>query len=89
MPVNSSCTYRVVTKCGYPEAEWRVQDPRIQTDYDIAWAGIDNMDIADELDGWTNTSAADWKTSKTTTYTNDYTRIGEYQTKGKDAPAIS
>ncbi len=30
MPVNSSCTYRVMSNCGYPEAEWRVQDPRIQ-----------------------------------------------------------
>lgn len=29
MPVNSSCTYRVMTNCGYPEAEWRVQDPAI------------------------------------------------------------
>lgn len=38
MPVNTSCSYRAISNCGYPEAEWRVHDPIIQSDFDVAYA---------------------------------------------------
>ena len=38
LPVNSSCTYRAFSSCGYPQVSWRTNDPKIAEDFDIAWA---------------------------------------------------
>ncbi len=77
MPVNSSCSYRAISNCGYPEAEWRVHDPTIQSDFDVAWATMDNLDSGNELDGWNQTETTEWKGSYATTPKNDFSRIGQ------------
>lgn len=38
LPVGSSCTYRAWSGCGYPQVSWRVNDPKIVNDFDVAWA---------------------------------------------------
>ncbi len=76
MPANSSCSYRAISNCGYPEVEWRVHDPTIQSDFDIAWATMDNLDSGNELDGWEPEETTEWKGSYGTTPKNDFSRIG-------------
>lgn len=67
MAANSSCTYRAISNCGYPEAEWRVSDPRIQSDFDVAWATVDNLSSDNELDGWEPKITTDYRGSYGTT----------------------
>jgi len=81
MPTNSSCSYRAISNCGYPEVEWRVHDPAIQGDFDVAWATMDNLDSGNELDGWEPNITTDWKGSYATNATNDFSRIGVAQRK--------
>jgi hypothetical protein len=52
LPVNSSCSYRVMSHCGYPQVSWRVNDPKIAEDFDFAWASMDGIQPTDELDVW-------------------------------------
>jgi hypothetical protein len=52
LPLNSSCTYRAVTTCGYPKAEFRIQNSTISNDFDIAWASLDGVQRDDDLNGW-------------------------------------
>jgi hypothetical protein len=49
LPRNSSCTYRAVTTCGYPKAEFRIQNSTITNDFDIAWASLDGVQRDDDL----------------------------------------
>lgn len=88
MPVNSSCTYRAISNCGYPEAEWRISDPRIQSDFDVAWATVDNLGADNELDGWEPSITTDWKGSYGTNPTNDFSRIGQAARTDKNAAKI-
>lgn len=52
IPVNSSCTYRVISNCGYPKAEYRIQNDTISNDFDIAYAFLDGVLRDDDLNGW-------------------------------------
>lgn len=52
LQVNSSCSYRGVSTCGYPEVSIKVLDPRIVQDFDIAYSYEDGLSPVNELDGW-------------------------------------
>lgn len=43
LPVGESCTYRVYSTCGYPQASWRVNDEKIAEDFDIMYAAVDGI----------------------------------------------
>lgn len=73
LPVNSSCTYRVMSTCGYPQAEWRVNDPKIAEDFDIAYASLDGLQRTNELDGWEFDLTTDWRGSYASNATMEYT----------------
>lgn len=73
LPVNSSCTYRVMSTCGYPQAEWRVNDPKIAEDFDIAYATLDGLQRTNELDGWEFDLTTDWRGSYASNATMEYT----------------
>jgi hypothetical protein len=75
LPVNTSCTYRVMSTCGYPQAEWRVNDPKIAGDFDIAYATVDGLVPTNELDGWEFNYKTDWTGSYATNVTLAYTPI--------------
>jgi hypothetical protein len=51
-PLNSSCTYRVISNCGYPRAEYRIQNDTISNDFDIAYAFLDGILRDDDLNFW-------------------------------------
>ncbi len=74
LPVNSSCTYRVMSRCGYPQASWRVNDPLITEDFDIAWATQDGLTFINELDysdfNHTTDIQGSYISNKTTMYTH-------------------
>ena len=59
-PVNSSCTYRAWSTCGYPQASWRIHDEAIAEDFDIAFASMDGLQPTNELDGWEFEQTTDW-----------------------------
>lgn len=88
MPVNTSCSYRAYSTCGYPEAKWRVHDTIIQSDFDVAWASLDDIDSGNELDGWNQTLTTAWKGSYGTTKENDFSTIG-VAANGANAVKIS
>jgi hypothetical protein len=75
LPVNSSCTYRVMSTCGYPQASWRVNDQKIAGDFDIAWATMDGLSPANELDGWEFDQKTDAQGSYASTEKLEYTHI--------------
>ena len=76
-PVGASCTYRAVTKCGYPQAYWRVNNPKVAGDFDIAFASVDNMTITDELDGWEPKILTGFNGSYASTEQMEYTSISQ------------
>lgn len=75
MPVNSSCTYRALSTCGYPSAAWRVNNPKIAGDFDIAWATMDDLTPTNELDGWEPNQTTDWKGNYASAPSLEYTEI--------------
>jgi hypothetical protein len=60
LPVGTACTYRAWSTCGHPQVAWRVNDPKIVEDFDIAWAVQDGMQPSDELDKWNFTETPDF-----------------------------
>lgn len=56
LPVNTTCTYRAVSKCGYPAANIRVTNHTFLEDFDIAFStnSKDNMapGTDNDLAGW-------------------------------------
>lgn len=50
MKVNSSCSYRAFSNCGYPEALFKVHDPVISADFDVAWAAGQNFEADEDYD---------------------------------------
>jgi hypothetical protein len=73
LPVNSSCSYRVMSTCGYPQAEWRVNDDKIAEDFDVAYATVDGLVKSNELDGWEFDETTDWRGSYSSNRTYEYT----------------
>lgn len=55
LAVNTSCTYRVYTTCGYPSAWGRTQNVTVAGDFDVAYAYVNGMGLEDDLNGWNNT----------------------------------
>ena len=72
-PVNSSCTYRALSTCGYPSAAWRVNKPDIAGDFDIAFAAMDDLTPTNELDGWEPKQVTDWKGNYASSLSREYT----------------
>lgn len=62
-----------MSTCGYPQAEWRVNDPKIAEDFDIAYATIDGLQRTNELDGWEFDLTTDWRGSYNSNATMEYT----------------
>ena len=77
LPVNSSCTYRAISTCGYPQASWRVNDPKIAGDFDIAYASMDGLAASNELDGWEFEQTTDFRGSYASNATMEYTHISQ------------
>lgn len=75
LPVNSSCTYRAISTCGYPQASWRVNDPKIAGDFDIAYATMDGLAPSNELDGWEFEQTTDFRGSYASNASMEYTHI--------------
>ena len=75
LPVNSSCTYRAFSTCGYPQVSWRANDVKIAEDFDIAWATMDGLQPSDELDRWNFTEMTDYRGSYASNSTQEYTEI--------------
>ena len=75
LPVNSSCTWRAISTCGYPQASWRVNDPLIAEDFDIAYAALDGLAPTNELDGWEFDQTTDFRGSYASNKTMEYTHI--------------
>lgn len=63
MSVNSSCTYRAVSNCGYVRADLIIHNKTFYNDFDIAWATRDDNGIYDDLDGNNTNLTTDWNTS--------------------------
>jgi hypothetical protein len=75
LPVNSSCTYRVITTCGYPTASWRVNDRLIVEDFDIAWGTMDRLEASNELDIWEFDQMTDFRGSYSSNFSMEYTHL--------------
>ena len=67
MPVNSSCTYRAMSNCGYPEANFRIHNSTYHADFDVAWASKDGVNSDNDLDGWQRKAATTLLSRKSTT----------------------
>ena len=63
LPVNSSCTYRAVSTCGYPQVSYRINNQTFAEDFDIAWATKEGIDRYDELDRWEFNETTDYRGS--------------------------
>lgn len=64
-----------MSTCGYPQASWRVNDPTIAGDFDIAYAVYDGLTKANEIEGMNFDLKTDWRGSYTTNLTLEYTHI--------------
>jgi len=73
--VNSSCTYRALSTCGYPSAAWRVNKQEIAGDFDIAFAAMDDLTPTNELDGWEPDQTTDWRGNYGSAPSLEYTMI--------------
>jgi hypothetical protein len=51
-PTGASCTYRVISKCGYPVAVPNIKNPSFAGDYNVAYATLEGLDAAEEINGW-------------------------------------
>ncbi len=63
MFLNSSCTYRVMTTCGYPSVQVYFKLRLYDTDFDIAWATKDDVGLEDDLDKWDQGLKTEWNGS--------------------------
>jgi hypothetical protein len=68
MTVNSSCTYRAVSTCGYIRADLVIYNKTFLNDFDIAWATRDDIGINDDLDGFDTNLTTDWNSSFQSNY---------------------
>jgi hypothetical protein len=75
LPVGNSCTYRAWSTCGYPQVSWRVNDPKIVEDFDIAWATMDGLLPSDELNRWEFKEMTDYRGSFASNLTLEFTTI--------------
>ena len=77
LPVNSSCTYRAFSTCGFPEMKFRINNDKIQEDFDIAYASKDGLQLTNDLDGWEWDLKTDWNNSLMSNKTQEYTVISQ------------
>jgi hypothetical protein len=77
LPVNASCTYRAVSKCGYPEVYFRVHNQTLQNDFDVAWATANGMGPGDDIDGFNRTWMPAWSGSKHSDANTEFYQLGE------------
>ena len=63
MTVNSSCTYRAISQCGYIRADLRIPNQTFLNDFDIAWATKDDIDEYKDLDRYDYNLTTDWNNS--------------------------
>lgn len=89
MPVNSSCTYRAMSNCGYPEANFRVHNSTYHSDFDVAWASKDGVNSDNDLDGWQRNLTTDWNGSNHSSFKKEYYELSEVSILGKNAVPIS
>jgi hypothetical protein len=82
-PVGTSCTYRVTSKCGYPTGIPNIRNKTIANDFSIAYATIENLDAADELNGWEFETTMDWTGAYQSSAANAYNLITDGATKPK------
>jgi hypothetical protein len=75
LPVNSSCTYRAMSTCGYPQFFYRVNDAMIAEDFDVAWAFEDYLPKNEELSRWEFDHMTDSQNSSTTYHSAEYLRV--------------
>jgi hypothetical protein len=75
LPVNSSCTYRAWSTCGYPQFSYRVNKPKIAEDFDVAWAFMDGLSPLNELDRWEFDQMTDYQNSSTTYQGAEYVHV--------------
>lgn len=86
MKVNSSCIYRAVSNCGYPEAQFRIHNATFHPDFDVAWATKDGIDSGDDLDGWEPKLRTDWNGSAHSAYKTEYYTLNELAFNKNIAP---
>ena len=67
LAMNTSCTYRAWTTCGYPSVQLGNQDEAIANDFDIAFAYYNDIPLEEDLDGWNFTAKADFTHSMNST----------------------
>lgn len=75
LPVNSSCTYRAFSTCGFPEMKFKINNSTFQEDFDIAYATKDGLQITNDLDGWEWKLRTDWNGSEATNKAAEYKQI--------------
>lgn len=73
LPLNSTCTYRVFSQCGYPAAQISVPNPLLVNDFDVVYAAAD-MNADKDL-------ASDFLFNDTTTWSGSYNTAADTATK--------
>lgn len=73
--VGASCTYRAWSSCGHPQVAWRVNDPKIVEDFDVAWAIMDGLQPSEELDRWNFDERTEFNGSFASNMTEEYVNI--------------
>ena len=77
LPVNASCTYRAVSKCGYPEVYFRVHNQTLQNDFDVAWATNEGMGPSDDIEGFDRQWTPAWNGSKHSDANTEFYQLGQ------------
>lgn len=49
-PIGTWCSYKVVTKCGYPSVSFSIDDDTTAEDFDIAYATMENFNKTRDFD---------------------------------------
>ena len=77
LPLNASCTYRAVSKCGYPEVYFRVHNQTLQNDFDVAWATNEGMGPTDDIEGFDRQWTPAWNGSKHSDANTEFYQLGQ------------
>ncbi len=88
LPVNASCTYRAVSKCGYPEAYFRVHNESYRGDFDVAWAINTGMGLDVDADGTNRDWKPDWWSSSASDKNTEFYNLGEASRPNSNAAKI-
>ncbi len=63
-PVGKSCTFRILTTCGYPRFRYRILNENTFQDFDIAYAIINNLPQSEDISSWEFDKNPDYRGSE-------------------------